>query len=345
MAWAQPRFTKAEIDLAGTLIAGQRVDDIDAWMNAFEVVDNWRSAHAFPLNTFQLTLRKRARAVYPHALVAQRIKRFPSIVAKLNRFSTITLSKMQDLGGCRAIVDSPQSARHLRVMCLGSKRSKHEFVREKNYIDFPKESGYRGIHLIYRFHSEQHPEYNGLQVEMQLRSHIQHAWATAVETVGTFLEQPLKSSEGPENWLRFFRIISSAFATLERTPLVPNTVTRERDLKALARTLASDLDVVNRLTAYGAALRMTGQPARKGSHYFLLSLNPTASALSVKSYGLTDLEQAVDDYARAEKAMQDIPGAQAVLVKAGSVDSLRRAYPNFYLDTNRFLRYMQIAIR
>jgi hypothetical protein len=40
--------------------------------------------------------------------------------------------------------------------------------------------------------------YNDLKIEMQLRSQYQHAWATAVETVGTFIGQALKSSIGPE---------------------------------------------------------------------------------------------------------------------------------------------------
>ena len=47
---------------------------------------------------------------------------------------------------------------------------------------FEVPSGYRGVHLIYRYNSDRKTEYNTLLIEMQLRSQLQHAWATAVET-------------------------------------------------------------------------------------------------------------------------------------------------------------------
>ncbi|MDH3695228.1 MAG: RelA/SpoT domain-containing protein, partial [Gammaproteobacteria bacterium] len=75
-------------------------------------------------------------------------------------------------------------------------RSCHEFMHEDDYIKTPKMSGYRCLHLVYRFNSETRTDYNGLLVKIQLRTEIQHAWATAVETVGAFLGQALKASEG-----------------------------------------------------------------------------------------------------------------------------------------------------
>ena len=44
--------------------------------------------------------------------------------------------------------------------------------------------GYRGIHDVYEFlvRSTRRREFsNGLQIEIQYRTHVQHAWATAVE--------------------------------------------------------------------------------------------------------------------------------------------------------------------
>lgn len=77
---------------------------------------------------------------------------------------------------------------------------KHELEAVDDYIADPRSSGYRGTHLIYRYFSDRVETYNGLRVEVQLRSHLQHAWATAVETVGTFLKQALKASQGHEQW-------------------------------------------------------------------------------------------------------------------------------------------------
>ena len=47
---------------------------------------------------------------------------------------------------------------------------KHELCDEDDYIRSPKKSGYRGFHLIYRFHSDRTETYNGLKIEMQFRS-------------------------------------------------------------------------------------------------------------------------------------------------------------------------------
>ncbi|WP_457767666.1 RelA/SpoT domain-containing protein [Cyanobium sp. ULC082] len=71
---------------------------------------------------------------------------------------------------------------------------KHKLLRVDNYQAEPKPSGYRGIHLIYRYRSNKSETYNGLLLEVQIRSPLQHAWATAVETVGTFLKQSLKGT-------------------------------------------------------------------------------------------------------------------------------------------------------
>jgi ppGpp synthetase/RelA/SpoT-type nucleotidyltranferase len=166
---------------------------------ALNVVNNWRSCHAFPLNTMQMGLRRIARQIDDSPLVAQRIKRLSSIELKLRRFPTMTMSQMQDLGGCRAsVADLPRVLRLAEA--LRRSRVKHRLHTIDNYIERPQNSGYRGVHMIYRYYSDKSVTYNGQKIEIQLRSAIQHSWATAVETVGTFTRNALKSSIGPERW-------------------------------------------------------------------------------------------------------------------------------------------------
>ena len=155
---------------------------------ALSVLNNWRAAHSFPLNTLQNGLRTRAATVCDTAIVSQRLKRTPSTIAKLRRFPGMKFSRMQDIGGCRAAVDSVEEVEALRQAHLDS-RMKHRLVSQKNYIGNPKPSGYRGVHLVYRYRSDRNDTYNGLLIEVQLRSKLQHAWATAVETAGAFLGQ------------------------------------------------------------------------------------------------------------------------------------------------------------
>ena len=74
---------------------------------------------------------------------------------------------------------------------------RHTLVHEPvDYINHPREdTGYRGIHLIYRYRSDRKKRaWNGRKIEVQLRTKLQHAWATAVETIGAFKNMALKSN-------------------------------------------------------------------------------------------------------------------------------------------------------
>jgi len=338
LPWATPQYTRAQVDAAGALLASD-VKDVAKVEEALNVLNNWRASHSFPLNTFQVGLRERAREVYPHALVAQRLKRVPSMVQKLERFKGMRLSQMQDIGGCRAVVETIGQVHRLKRAYLVS-GLKHKLVNQKDYIEKPKASGYRSVHLVYRYTSDKKATYNGLQIEIQIRSRLQHAWATAVETVGTFLEQSLKSSEGSKDWLQFFAVTSSAFALIEKTPTVPDTPSDRAELRDRVTKMAAELQVDTTLSAYGEALKIAEDQESAGSDYFLLSLNPGAGTLEVLSYRRQQLPKATADYLAKEKELANLPGAQVVLVAADSMEALRRAYPNYYLDTEVFLQYL-----
>src|SRR5690606_36008605 len=144
-----------------------------------------RSIHGHPLNTFQTTLRIKGRQIDPDIIVAQPVKRLSSIETKLARFPTMTLSQMQDIAGCRRVVSTATDVQALVQSYLNSDL-KHKLHTLENYIENPKETGYRGVHFIYRYFSDKIDTYNSLKIEMQLRSQIQHAWATAVEIAGIF---------------------------------------------------------------------------------------------------------------------------------------------------------------
>ncbi len=338
VVWAAPKYTRGQVDAAGAILASD-IKDVAKIEEALQVLNNWRASHSFPLNTFQVGLRDRAREVYPHALVAQRLKRVPSMLQKLERFGGMRLSQMQDIGGCRAVVETIGQVHRLTRAYLVS-GLKHKLVNQKDYIEKPKASGYRSVHLVYRYASDKKATYNGLQIEIQIRSRLQHAWATAVETVGTFLEQALKSSEGSKEWLRFFAVTSSAFALIEKMPTVPDTSSDRAELREMVTAMATALQVDTTLSAYGEALKIAEDEASAGSDYFLLSLDPGAGTLAVVSYRQKELERATADYLAKEKELAQRPGAQVVLVAADSMEALRRAYPNYYLDTGVFIEYL-----
>jgi hypothetical protein len=340
MEWATKQYSPAEIDDAGrVLIRRHSLDELD---HALAVINNWRAAHSFPLNTFQCTLRRKARQADSTALVAQRLKRLSSIYDKLKQMKRLTLSEMQDIGGCRAIVGSVSQVRKL-VDLYKKGDIKHKLDDEDDYIQAPKSSGYRSVHLIYRYFSDKKETYNGQKIEMQLRSRHQHAWATAVETVGSFTRQALKTSRGEQEWLRFFALMGTDIANRERTAPVPNTPTNRRALKKELRHHVSLLDVERKLHAFGEAVHAT-ETAPNDAHYFLVRLDAETKQVEITGYSFGDRERAASEYLQAERDIRNNSNTDAVLVSVESLDALRRAYPNYFLDTTLFLQAVREAI-
>ncbi len=343
MAWTTPKYPRDIVNRAACVLV-ELPDSREEADRAFTIINNWRSSHSFPLNTFQSGLRNKAKQVDDRALVAQRLKRLSSIAAKLRRFREMKLSQMQDIAGCRAIVDSVPKVRKL-VKLYEQSDMKHFLVHKDDYIEGPKESGYRSVHLIYRYYSDKKSKsYNGLKVEVQLRSGLQHIWATAVETVGTFIQQALKSSQGEEDWLRFFALMGTAIALRERTVPVPNTPTTRKELKRELQEYAQRLDVEGHLRAFGAALKDLEEVGAENSHYFLLELNPSARTLKVTGYAAEELERASDDYMTVERDILQRGGRDAVLVSVEKLAALKRAYPNYFLDMPKFIQTVKQEI-
>lgn len=349
LAWTKPKHTREAINAAGkTLVrwsdaSNWEFDEYEKYTAALPIINNWRSSHSFPLNMIRRNLNYTATHLDPGCLTAQRTKRLSSISLKLKLRPQMKLSQMQDLGGCRAIMSDLAKVQKLAHFFRQETRMKHQLVHEDDYISYPQASGYRGIHQVWKYKSTQHHVYNDLKIEMQLRTAEQHAWATAVETVGTFLEQALKSSLGPTEWLRFFALMGGVFAHRESTATIPNVPTNWRDLLSQVSQYAEKLDVRGRLLTFSRALEIL-EPRESGADYFLLKIDPATRRMSVSAYRLEEFEQATNDYLEAEKSIGKGSVMDAVLVSVESLASLRRAYPNYFADTRVFLSVLEDAL-
>lgn len=340
MSWTSPIYSRRDVNLAGAQLI-----KVNTWLDyqqALGIINNWRSSHSFPLNAFSTTLRGRAKQIDPHAIIAQRLKRLSSISAKLLRFPDMRLSQMQDIGGCRAVVKNVKDVGKLVALYKKSvaknPSKRHDFVHEKDYIATPKCDGYRSVHLIYRYRSraKKHAVYNGLKIELQLRSRLQHAWATAVETASTFTGQHLKSNIGDECWKRFFALMGSELAARERTALVPGTPTDREELLTELRGLVDKLQVSTVLMGWGQAVGIVTEKAKE-AHSFLLVLDANAKTIKIIGFSRDELAKASAEYLKAEEENSSKSWMQTVLVTVDSVALLRSAYPNYYLDTSAFL--------
>lgn len=303
------------------------------------VIDNWRASHSYPLSIFYQTLKNRASAIHAKALTAQRIKRAVSIFSKLIKSkeakptNPMKLSQMQDIGGCRAILPTIYDVMKLLDL-YESRKLEHQFLGSKDYIAAPKETGYRGVHLKYRYKGNGDKAiYDGLKIEIQLRTALQHTWATAVETAGTFTNQALKSNIGNKEWLRFFALMSSVFAIREKCPTVPDTPT---DLKSLHLEI---MDLNNRhyiVDFFSGYKKIIPHVINEKAKYFLVQLEPVEGAVNIQGFDASESQEANKAYTEMELLFRETH-VQVVLVSVDSVKDLKKAYPNYFLDAEAFL--------
>jgi ppGpp synthetase/RelA/SpoT-type nucleotidyltranferase len=336
--WKTSDYTRGQIDRSGEILrAGSGQVDWSEFIHALSIMDNWRTSHAFPLNTIQMNLRKKANRVDSRAEVVQRLKRAQSVILKLNRYPSMMLSRMQDLGGCRAILSDLGNVASIQEE-LRKSSHRHKLANEKNYIEYPQESGYRGVHLIYLYQSDRNKDFNGHRIEIQLRTRVQHAWATAVEIAGVYVRTPLKSSIGPSEWLEFFKYCSSAFSELEGTARLHQDLTSRQVLTELRR-IDAEIDARAKLRAFNAAHKYLEQTKiRSRETHFILILNLESQRTDIESF--EEYRSATARYSELEKQYLENPLMDIVLVAAASIQAATSAYPNYFADTSAFLELL-----
>ena len=340
-------FSKSRTDLAGDILCNSQSSEEEK-DEALEILSNWRGAHSYPLHVFKQRLKNVSEKIDPSALSAQRLKRVPSIIKKLNREyggkkATMKLTQMQDIAGCRAVMSDVSLAKKLYLDHYIKGDIKHKRVNEKDYITHPKKDGYRSIHLIYRYHSDKKGRinFNGLLIEVQIRSKLQHIWATAVETVDFFTRQAIKSNQGQESWSQFFKLVSSAFAKLENSPIIDNTPDDERELYSLIAKKEAELQVRSKMRNWTKSIKQFDDlKNKKNLHLFLLELDTIQEKLTITAYSKRQEQKAIADYANAEKKIYGRKEYDVVLVGADTANDLKKAYPNYFLDTREFLDYL-----
>lgn len=338
-AWQTNTFSNAEIDSAGKTLLKREEKSVDEYLDALDVIEQWRASHAYPLLVFQNYLRQKAKDIDPSAIVAQRLKKRSSILDKLERCPTMHLHRMQDVGGCRVILRDVDAVRKLTCQITTSRR-RHLLKNQKDYITAPKVSGYRGIHLVYQYVSETNQHYRNILLEIQIRTKLQHLWATSVETVGAFVQHSLKSSQGPNMWLDFFKLVASLFALEENCPTVPNTPTEKGDIVAELKHMCDKYNILPQLRAYNVVADHISNNNKEG-YYFVLILNYNEMSVKVYSFAKRDIKGATSLYGSHE-GKENI---DAVLVSVDSISTLRKAYPNYFLNVKEFTRKIEAYIK
>lgn len=335
-------YSKSQIVAASKALSG-RIEDTqasrDLAIENFRIAHSWRAACAYPMRRTRAELIGKIRS-HPeiHGISAARLKRMVSMRKKL-RATPFTLYQMQDIAGCRAIVNDVGDLDRLVEIYLGG-GSRYTIVRDDDYIAAPRPgTGYRSRHLVVKFND---PE--GLQgfdrhfVELQFRTLKQHAWSTAVEAIGLIRNEDLKGGSGDAKWLRLFQIMASEFAEDEDKPLVDGVSDKANERRKELGEIDRELGALQVLQSCNRAIKITEDYARTSAPYYLIQYN-----IAERSVRVSPFTAAISGSARYN-AIENDTNTNSVFVEVDRVADLRAAYPNYFLDVGVFAARLQQAL-
>ncbi|MGY4500891.1 putative GTP pyrophosphokinase [Bradyrhizobium sp. GM24.11] len=331
MAFVKPAHPKGRVNRAGTAVRNGDQSTADR-----EVLDNWRASHKYILNTFQATLRTRSRG--KGVVVAQRLKRIKTIFEKLSRQPRMELSRMHDVAGCRLIFGELTELAEFR-RSFHAARFSHALrneVDDYNYIKYPKDDGYRGIHDVYKYNvgSAGGKDWNGLQLELQYRTIYQHAWATSVEVVGLVTGHQPKFNAGDERHKEFFRLASEIIArTCEASTSCYPDLSPD-DLVDRFEAVEGEINLLRTLKGINGV----NKEVLSGKNVILVFKQE--SQLDIFTYARS--KDAIEEYFKLEKSGS---GEDIVYVSADSGEDVRSAFRNYFSDTRDFVIYIEEGCR
>lgn len=317
--------------------------------------DNFREAHNIIIKLFTIELKK-VNFSKQH-LIASRNKRIETIISKLCRPEKPKLDRIHDIAGTRIIFENIKSLEdYIDILenteLVNFKEKINEDKNRYNYIKNPKSDGYRSIHKVFYYSSnipystlnEKSFNLENKKIELQLRTRLQHIWATTVEIYDIINKSNIKT--GTHNKLEtkeglFFKNCSLVFEGIESNDVEKikiniNEIFRDKDLVEiynrlkgiknikniqLPKTLGSD-EVFILITDLnkGKTTFFTTDPIEKNDKQDTFLINASYRRLEEKN-------------TKGEYIL--------LLLTLGDIKKLKNVYPNYFLNTNKFISILK----
>ncbi len=334
------KYSRSQINKAGkALLEGPEKGF--PYFDASQMIDDWRSLHMRPLEELVSCVTAiLADSNVVAAFSSHRLKRMTSIVAKLRHSTGMGLGGVQDIGGARFVFED--IATLIKARDIISSAHFDSFVQDRKIYDYvtregigPKPSGYRSIHFVYKYVSDD-PVYDGLRIELQLRTRLQHDWAMAVETGELISHSPLKAGIGDKHWLDFFKLASAIFAQKEKMP-VEKTFAHytEKDFCVEYANIDREHRIFDQLQGLVSAVKITEQHSL-AMGYAVIYIRFNEKMVQLRHYPSNGLEDATKYYSDVEKTI-DNSEAAVVLVSVSDMKELKEAYQSYFLNAGEFV--------
>ncbi len=322
--------SKAKIDKAGLALAGRHnvPNDISEFENIF---DEYRKSHLQPLSEMTLELQQWLSQYGTKYYIAQRLKRKPQILRKLNRFS-VRLTQLQEIGGWRSIVELNSDVERL-INFLEDKVAKQgqlKLIKATDYREKGRDdSGYRAVHLIL--------EKSGARLELQVRSRIQHYWAESIERTSVIYGHYLKELEGDPTVVAYFKCLSDLFYEIEsgRDPDTPQKLRIAR-LRDSAESLIQQSDtkmVFNSYVNEGIIKTLIEKEKHIGGpglNNWIFVFDWNQGAFVSWDVVARDPDIAIKKYVEHERSFPAEDGFEVVLVGSSEVATVRETHSHYF---------------
>ena len=338
------KYTRNEINRAGDILIS---DDSDLLKRseAINIVNDWRELH-FPVlsdldGQVSSFLQKNG---INFSFSSQRIKRRPSIIEKLknNISNKMKLGGLQDIGGIRYVFPDVNSLMSAFSELKNFVPVNFELSKINDYVQKPKDSGYRSIHFVYKYNNASDADHDGLKIELQIRTLLQHSWAMAVETASLIAMTSLKANVNDNSiWRDFFKVVSAVFAIKEQCPV--NVKYQSFDHKDLCLEY-NKIDCGNHLLSQLEALRVTTEhlpDSFKKNKYCILFTDFKKRRVGFRFFE-NDYIKACSVFNTAEQTIGE--DEAVVIVSLEKMQELKEAYPSYFMDTAEFLKSLKAFI-
>lgn len=329
------KYSKKKVQKAGENIRKNQ----GCQEEAIEIIQQYRAAHIYPLTIIKNLVWKHANKVCESAVIARRLKRLPTIIDKLRRKTldgitpnSISVTRMSDIGGCRVIVENRNELLMLNDS-LDRSRTTHKTKRVRNYIERPRDTGYRGIHRIYScYDKDETHTWKGFDIEVQLRTKLQHLWATTIEIVDLCERRSLKTNPFEDNpsWISFFRYMSEFIANEEG--FVKLTTSEKNLYKSKLIQLDNKLNAIEKLRSFNFLFSdKTLNFSNKKKGFLIIMLK--GKTIFYQMFSSTKRDLALEVYSQIEKDEE----ANGLLIAMDDMKKVAYAYPNYLIDTLGFI--------
>ena len=317
--------------------------------------DNFREAHNIIIKLFTIELKK-VNFSKQH-LTASRNKRIETIISKLCRPEKPKLDRIHDIAGTRIIFENIKSLEdYIDILenteLVNFKEKINEDKNRYNYIKNPKSDGYRSIHKVFYYSSnipystlnEKSFNLENKKIELQLRTRLQHIWATTVEIYDIINKSNIKT--GTHNKLEtkeglFFKNCSLVFEGIESNDVEKikiniNKIFRDKDLVEIYNRLKGIKNIKN--------IQLPKTLGRDEVFILITDLNKGKTTFfttdPIEKNDKQDTFLINASYRRLEE--KNTKGEYILLLLTlGDIKKLKNVYPNYFLNTNKFISILK----